>query len=434
MYAGVAFAEVSQFVFTTVPQSVAVGVNSDVMTIQSQDQSGVSENVSETNDVVFTSTSQTGEFLSTSGNPVTTTMSKNTANKNFLYRDSTAGTYTITVTFTGRTSLKTLSASQQIDIGGSNLSSNNSSTTSNTTQTNNTQTTTPPPSVGVSAHSSPAPLSTTENKIDFEISAGRDRLAMVGSPVLFKASATKTQNVSEQNIFYSWSFGDGTTGAGNDISHTYRFPGNYTVVVNGSFSDKQAVSKVLVRVVSPDISIEKVPGGVSVFNKSKSEINLENWGLTSDNKKFVFPKDTLMPAGEKVIFANEVIGFSGDNMRIVNPLGQEFASFSSSPLATQNIEANPVDLKNIQAKVDELKTKITKIQTEIKTNNLVAKTQTVSPKKEEIFVPTTVVPNKEDLASVIQTIDLSNASDSESEKSSWVRRSLGFIKSLFVSD
>ncbi len=436
VYAGTAFAEVGQFVFTTNPQSISVGVVSDVMTVQSQDSSGVTENITETNDVVFTSTSQTGEFLSTSGNPVTTTMSKNTANKNFLYRDSTAGTYTITATFTGRTSLKTFSASQQVDVGGSGsgISGNTNSSTTSQTTTQTSVTVTTPLQVSVSsAHSSPAPLSTIENKIDFEISAGRDRLVMVGSAVNFKASATKTQNLSEQNILYSWSFGDGTVGLGNDIVHTYRFPGNYTVVVNGSFSDKQAVSKILVKVISPDVSIEGLSGGVSIFNKSKSEINLEGWTLSNGDKKFIFPKDTLMPAGEKVVFASEVIGFSGDNVRLVNPLGREFASFSS-PTLVRNIENTKVDLKDIQAKVDEVKNTIAKIQIEIKSSSLVTKEKVAQVKKEEPHIETIVLSNKEELANVIQATDITKSGDSEDKKSGWFSRSFGFIKRLFISD
>ena len=88
----VAYADsVTQFVFTTEPQTVGLGVPSETITVQSQNSAGTSENITETTDIVFTSTSVTGQFLSTSGNPVTLTMSKNTANKNFLYQDSTSG-------------------------------------------------------------------------------------------------------------------------------------------------------------------------------------------------------------------------------------------------------------------------------------------------------------------------------------------------------
>ena len=68
------YAETSQFVFITEPQSVAPGATSLVITVQSQDDSGnklaVGNAPGDTADVVFTSTSATGQFLNPSGDPL----------------------------------------------------------------------------------------------------------------------------------------------------------------------------------------------------------------------------------------------------------------------------------------------------------------------------------------------------------------------------
>ena len=68
-----ASAEVSQFVFTNESRTVAPGVLSESLTIQSQNSSGTQEAVVETTDLVFQSSSPTGEFLNSAGNPVTGT-------------------------------------------------------------------------------------------------------------------------------------------------------------------------------------------------------------------------------------------------------------------------------------------------------------------------------------------------------------------------
>lgn len=417
-----AHAEVAQFVFTTEPQTIPLGTNSETITVQSQNSDGVSENIIETNDLVFSSTSVTGEFLSTSGNPVTTTMSKNTANKNFLYKDSTPGTYTITVTATGRTSLKTLSASQQITVGSEN-SGNIGTATTTIEQTSETS---PSTTSVYSAHSSPAPLSTTENKIDFEISAGRDRLTSVGNKVIFKATATKTQNLSEQNISYTWSFGDGATSQGNVTSHSYRFPGNYTVVLNGSYSDKQAVSKILVKVISPELTISKVVGGSEITNKSKTEVNLEGWSLSDSRRNFVFPVDTLISAGEKIVFADEITGFMDGEVKLLNPLGKSFAVFDN--LSTSKNIADNTDISNlekIQAKIDEVKNTVTQISSK------------VSPKpvakiiQEKVEEPSK---NERELASVIQVFEAPKKESLSAQILSWPARGFGFIKHLFIEE
>lgn len=113
----VAFGEVSQFVFVTPPQMVEVGVMSEAITIQSQNSGGVSEVVTETTDLVFDTTSQTGKFVAISGKPASKTMSKNTAKRTFYYIDSVPGTYTLTVKTTGRTSEKSFSLRQNIVVG-----------------------------------------------------------------------------------------------------------------------------------------------------------------------------------------------------------------------------------------------------------------------------------------------------------------------------
>ena len=84
LVSGIVYANVSQFVFTTDPQTVAIGTPSNTITVQLQNSSGLQENSTETVDLVFTSTSPTGQFLSAStpGNPVVARINTGSANKN----------------------------------------------------------------------------------------------------------------------------------------------------------------------------------------------------------------------------------------------------------------------------------------------------------------------------------------------------------------
>ncbi len=99
---------ITSLVFTTNPQTAAVNTSSQAITVQTENSAGTAEKVSETNDVTFTSTSATGQFLNSTGGAVSTTMSTNTASRTFYYEDSTAGTYTITVTIKGRNKWQTI--------------------------------------------------------------------------------------------------------------------------------------------------------------------------------------------------------------------------------------------------------------------------------------------------------------------------------------
>jgi hypothetical protein len=372
------------FVFTTDPQSVAPGVSSLVITVQSQDTSGkglaVGNGAGDTADVVFTSTSPTGQFLNSTGGAVSTTMSYNSYTKNFYYLDSTPGIYTLTVVATTRNSKKVFSASQQIYIGqpvpsdGSSVgnASTTDTTASSTDQTAQNNIDNSNNNSVWSANSSPASLPDTEAPVDFEISAGRDRLTSVGNNLFFTVTPIETQGILSNLIGYTWSFGDGTTAEGDSVHHAYKFPGEYSVVVNATASDQMAVDRLTVKVIDPQIALQKVSGGTEVTNNSADEINLEGWTLSSSGKSFVFPQDTLIPAGGEVTFADDLTGVSSGDLRLQNQLGQTYADISVRPdaeiaglLQTGAVSGQTKSLSDISESVSDISQKLAVLQSEI---------------------------------------------------------------------
>lgn len=119
-----------------------------------------------------------------------------------------------------------------------------------------------------SAHYSSSPVSSKKSTAVFALSAGRDRLGSVGSPLEFKAE-TDTDYV--RNSIFKWNFGDGSEGAGDVLSHTYEYPGEYVVVLNVSWpSGSQAVSRINVRIIEPELAI---------ISASPERIEIKNKGL-----------------------------------------------------------------------------------------------------------------------------------------------------------
>lgn len=346
-----AYAEVTKFVFVTDPQSVSISATSSTITIQSQNDSGTGENVTETIDIIFTSTSLTGKFLSTSGNPVSTTMSKNTSNKNFLYSDTNNGSFTLKIKATGRTTLKTFEASQTIKVGsgGQDSSQNNIQDTENTENTD-TQ-------IASSGNESPP----EDLPVSFEVSIGKDKRSSVGSEINFKAVPAKVKGTNKSLISYSWSFGDGATANGKEAAHFYRFPGDYVVVLSANISDFTTSQRIIVHIISPDITVSRVAGGSEVINKSGTEINLEGWRLVSGTRTFIFPKDTMISPGKKIVFSDDVTGINYEKVELLN---QKDKSFGASILEKESFfgeadkEKMANDLSMAKNKVLELKTKI----------------------------------------------------------------------------
>jgi hypothetical protein len=335
-----AMAEVSKISFTTEEQTIKPGAISEPITIQTQDSSGNPFQTPETIDLEFVSSSATGEFLNSSGNPATKTMSVNTANRTFYYRDSSEGAHTITVNATGRTSLTEWSASQKITVtSGTSSENTGGEVLSETTGFQESKT--------LSATSgSSAPSYATQSTL-LEVSAGGDRITSPGSPINFQAQIKKN-TVSNQAVSFSWSFGDGNVGVGALVSHSYKYPGDYAVVLNAKAGNIFAVSRLKVKVINPLISLALQDGYIEISNDTNSEINLFNWKLVSGNRGFIFQPDTIILPKSKLKIDKSLLTMKGEaesGTMLKNYLGE---AVSFIPLTSKN------EVNDIAAKADEV--------------------------------------------------------------------------------
>lgn len=296
-------AEVSKIVFTTEEQNVGTGEISGAITFQTQDAGGASFQTPETLDLDFTSTSPTGEFLSSSGNPATKTMNKNTSNRTFYYRDSSSGTFTIKVVATGRDSLKVWQAEQKITVSSSGSVTNNTNggeVLSAKTETSSLSSTGSAASVYYGTPSS-----------EIEVTAGGNRLTSPGSPITFQAFIKKSTS-SNNSLNFSWSFGDGNVGEGALVTHLYKYPGEYVVVLNAKSGNNFAVSRLKVMVTDTDIIISDKGEYLEIINNGTSEINIFNWKIINDGKGFVFQPDTIVLPKSSIKISKSLLKMKGE--------------------------------------------------------------------------------------------------------------------------
>jgi competence ComEA-like helix-hairpin-helix protein len=175
-------------------------------------------------------------------------------------------------------------------------------------------------SIQTSAHYSASPASSpTSNPPEkIELSAGRDRVGAVGSPIEFRVETNISY--SRQNIF-SWNFGDGTLGGGPVLSHVYDYPGEYAVVLAAFFNDREVISRLNVRIIDPKLSIKLVsPERIEIENNSGQEVNLFGRALISGRKIFAFPKDTIIKSGQSISFSSRVTGLAPNNLSEISLL------------------------------------------------------------------------------------------------------------------
>ena len=366
----ISHAQVSKIVFTTEPQVIKPGEISGTITIQLQDSTGSSYQTAETVDVEFLSTSTSGEFLSpNSESTVTKTISMGSANKNFRYRDSMNGTFVMTVKATGRTSGDIWSANQTITISDS---ASTSATTAATTE--ETAATSPPSSNqgssssgSSSAHYSAAPLSSLKILPGFEVSAGRDRLGTVGSPLEFKV---ETNIEYTKNSIFVWNFGDGREGGGEVVSHTYMYPGEYVLMLNVAGPRGKAVSRINIKIVSPELAITNVSRErIEIANNSKSEVSLFGRALVTKDKVFAFPRDTIIKAGQKISFGTNVTGLdtSGQSSVSLVVVGTEVRP---QEVITKMEKERQEEIRRLSSELDVLRDKLARLEAEKRSSNL----------------------------------------------------------------
>lgn len=164
-------------------------------------------------------------------------------------------------------------------------------------------------SSGTSSSSSGSPLygasaSSSGSSSNISINAGKDRVALVGTPIEFKVETSR--GLSGQRVF-RWNFGDGSVQDGAVLSHIYEYPGEYVVVVYGSFPEGEVTARVNVKVLEAEILIVSAsPEKIEIRNNSRHDVNLFGRALASNGEIFAFPRDTIIRAGQNIFFSQKV--------------------------------------------------------------------------------------------------------------------------------
>ncbi len=345
---------VTKIVFTSDPQDINPGEVSEVMSIQTQNDSSLSESVGPSTKLKLISTSPTGIFYDASISTKTCgkqnsgilTMSSSSSNKGFCYSDLSSGSFTITVSVQDKS---WSSAMQSIQIGQSSNGTENPDTVPNQAVDDDTDT--------VSAHSG------SDNLVDFNkvgqinYSAGRQRIGYVGIPVEFNGIRKSAKNLDGGTIFH-WTYGDGFSASGQNVSHIYKFAGDYDVVLHADRGDSFSVSRTKIKIISPSVSISFSDGNIKVKNDGNAEINIGGWMIRNGMNRFIFPEDTIIGAHAFIILMKidvHVLSETQD-IELINPLDMVVSriQYIPEPIIPMNSEKE-ISLEEAQVLSDNLK-------------------------------------------------------------------------------
>lgn len=165
-----------------------------------------------------------------------------------------------------------------------------------------------------STHSSQTSLTTYTEKVDLKIGLGRVRYGLINTPIVFKV----LNNSGEESGKHTWSFGDGESDRGEVVEHYYHAKGDYNIVLNSEYDNKDAVSRSKVIIREPKIELSLINRGKDVdillINRGETEVNLGRFFLKfkydNHRQRFIFPKDTIIDSKSEIYLPYEVTNFS----------------------------------------------------------------------------------------------------------------------------
>ena len=160
-----------------------------------------------------------------------------------------------------------------------------------------------------SAHSGSTGISPSIDPVDLTVSAGRDRLVVVGAEVEFDA---RLRGAPASEVDVTWAFGDGGFARGISAVTSYDYPGEYVVVVNATHKGLRAVSRTKVTVIPLDLvlSADSADSRIVLENRSRFELNLGGWRLAAGAQSFVLPRDTIVLPNRTTTFSSRITKFS----------------------------------------------------------------------------------------------------------------------------
>ncbi|MDD5032874.1 MAG: lamin tail domain-containing protein [Candidatus Pacebacteria bacterium] len=128
--------------------------------------------------------------------------------------------------------------------------------------------------------------------------AGSNKTVVAGASVEFRGNGYNVDGTLLQNPRYLWNFGDGEVKDGQNIFHTYRYPGEYVAALDVSSGGYSNLDTLFVKALPNEIFISEIKTGADSFveirNPSKEEINISGWQIKSGVDVFCFPQNSFI--------------------------------------------------------------------------------------------------------------------------------------------
>ncbi|MFA4890423.1 MAG: PKD domain-containing protein [Candidatus Paceibacterota bacterium] len=292
--------------------------------------------------MLVSSNSGTGQFSSndTNWNAVDKlTINSNWTIKNFYYKDSAVGIYTITAKIVPGVSCSTMTNQEVQFTAEQSVVVSDGSSGSTTVVEPQTQLTTV---VG----------SSTSWPVEPQIyaDAGADKTAVAGADIIFTGKALGLDKKPLDGARYLWSFGDGASAEGKSVKHFYKYPGEYIVFLNVSNTEYSAGDGALVKIIPNQLKIiEANSDFIKLKNDSSATLDITGWFLRNGDSLpaggFKFPQTTLIKNGATLIIDSSISGINAKDGKaeLLYPNGSPAISYATQTSQTTTVVGSKIE-------------------------------------------------------------------------------------------
>ena len=187
--------------------------------------------------------------------------------------------------------------------------------------------------------------------------AGKDRTTLAGVSVEFRGKAYGLNNEPLNSARFLWNFGDGVSKDGQNIEHSYSYPGKYIVVLDVISGEYSASDTFTMDVLPNGIYISEIMPGpdsfVELTNKLEKEIDISRWQIRAGGKIFSLPKNTFISAKSSLAFSAATMGVSllnnQDRVELLYPGNFLADTFEYNGILAVGQSFSRIDEKNVVA-------------------------------------------------------------------------------------
>lgn len=196
---------------------------------------------------------------------------------------------------------------KNVDCSNINNENTNSSSTSSTSTSQSTNTKETIKYIYI-------PLNNQNIYGDIKVLLPEDRVVPALAETDYTVKVIDSDKKVINGLDFHWSFGDGGEKFAKDVSYTFVYPGEYTLIATADGYTSGGQGRMNIKVVKPDLSFSKIGIGgaenyIDLENRTDYDLFLSNFYLKIDGSLYKLPKNLLIPKKKTIHLSGEAVGF-----------------------------------------------------------------------------------------------------------------------------